>query len=253
MGKKDVKIIPIKELNIKEVAKRELPKDIEEGIQSHWNVNIDRFPGMFNGPVFSTISMVNDDGVVTLTCEPSDYAHYKYSEIKDLGEYACRSIYAGCILVSSDKRLFVSLNGIGSEFVGKIQAIGGVMDPDDRYIGGAIRDDGSTDAGKLSPLVTALRELEEEVGKEIRDSVTDIGKSYLVTNDNKYGLPFVFYSSLDSETILYSFDSFKKETGSNEIDKLISFGKDDMDKLEKYESGQDIGVVDLLKTIMREL
>ncbi|WP_026490043.1 hypothetical protein [Butyrivibrio sp. XBB1001] len=236
------KIIPIKELKIKEVEARELPKDIEEGVHVYWNELTAKYPGMFNGALYSVINMENDDGIVTITCEPSDYAHYKYSEIKDIGEYACRSMYAGCILVSSDKKLFVSLNGIGSEFVGKIQGIGGVMDPSDRII-----------AGKLSPLVTAFRELEEEVGKEIRDSVTDIGKSYLVTNDNKYGFPFVFYSSLDSETIQHDFDSFKKETGSNEVDRLISFGKDDMAELEKYESRQDIGIVDLLKIIMNEL
>jgi 8-oxo-dGTP pyrophosphatase MutT (NUDIX family) len=247
------KIIPIKELMIKEVEAREMPKDIEEGVQVYWNELIAKYPGMFNGPLYSAINMENEDGMVTLTCEPSDYAHYKYSEIKDLGEYACRSMYAGCILVSSDKKLFVSLNGIGSEFVGKIQGIGGVIEPSDRIIGGSIREDGSIEKDKLSPLVTALRELEEEVGKVIRDSVTDIGKSYLVTNDNKFGFPFVFYSSLDSEGIYRAFDSFKKETGSNEVARLVSFGKDDMEELKKYEQFQDIGIVDLLKIIMREL
>ena len=247
------KIIPIKELIIQEVVARELPKDIEEGVQVYWNELIAKYPGMFNGALYSVINMENDDGIVTITCEPSDYAHYKYSEIKDIGEYACRSMYAGCILVSADKKLFVSLNGVGSEFVGKIQAIGGAVDPCDRFIGGAIHEDGSTDNNKLSPLVTAFRELEEEVGKEISDSVTDIGKSYLVTNDNKYGFPFVFYSNLDSKTIQHAFDSFKKETGSNEVDRLISFGKDDTAELERYKSGQDIGVVDLLKIIMGEL
>ncbi len=247
------KIIPIKELMIKEVEAREMPKDIEEGVQVYWNELLAKYPGMFNGPLYSVISMENEDGIVTLTCEPSDYAHYKYSEIKDLGEYACRSMYAGCILVSSDKKLFVSLNGVGSEFVGKIQGIGGVMDPDDRIIGGVVQGDGSTEAGQLSPLVTAIRELEEEVGKEIRDSIKDIGKSYLVTNDGKFGIPSVFYSSLDSEGIYRAFDSFKKETGSNEVARLVSFGKDDMEELKKYEQFQDIGIVDLLKIIMREL
>ena len=31
------KIIPIKELKIKETATRELPKDIEERVQVYWN------------------------------------------------------------------------------------------------------------------------------------------------------------------------------------------------------------------------
>ena len=247
------RIIPIKKLNIKEVKKRELPKHIEEGIQNYWNELIEKYPGMFNGALFSVISMENNNGVITLTCEPSNYAHYKYSEIKDLGEYACRSTYAGCILVSADKKLFVSLNGVGSEFVGKIQGIGGVMDPDDRITGSDIYWDDNAKSGNLSPVVTALRELEEEVGKEIRDSITDIGKSYIVTNDGKYGIPSVFYSSLDAEEIYNAFDSFKKETGNNEVDKLVSFGKEDMDELEKYESSQDIGIVDLLKIVMKDL
>ena len=92
------KIIPIKELKIKEAAAREIPKDIEEGVQAYWNELTAKYPGMFNGALYSVINMENDDGIVTITCEPSDYAHYKYSEIKDLGEYACRSMYAGCIL-----------------------------------------------------------------------------------------------------------------------------------------------------------
>ena len=85
------KIIPIKELILKEVGAREMPKDIEEGVQVYWNELITKYLGMFNGPLYSVISMENEDGIVTLTCEPSDYAHYKYSEIKDLGEYACRN------------------------------------------------------------------------------------------------------------------------------------------------------------------
>ena len=68
------KIIQIKELRIKEVETRELPKDIEEGVQVYWNELIAKYPGMFNGPVYSTINMENDDGIVTITCEPSHYA-----------------------------------------------------------------------------------------------------------------------------------------------------------------------------------
>ena len=81
------KIIPIKELKIKETAARELPKDIEEGVQVYWNELTAKYPVMFNGALYSVINMENDDGTVTITCEPSDYAHYKYSEIKDPGEY----------------------------------------------------------------------------------------------------------------------------------------------------------------------
>ncbi len=242
-------IIPMKEISIIEEPTRELPEDIREGIQNYWNELLTKYPRMFNGPVYSAQQLTDDDGKITLTCELSDYAHYKYSEVKDLGEYACRNTYAGCIVVSSDGEFFVSLNGEGSEFVGKIQIIGGVIDPYDRIIDGDIHGDNSQ-PNKLSPVVTALRELEEEAGAEIRDSITDIGKSYLVTNGQKYGIHTVVYSNLDSEAIYSAFETFKKETGNNEIDKLVSFDKSAPEKLQKYESSQDLGVIDLMKMII---
>jgi len=56
------KIIPIKELKIKEAAAREIPKDIEEGVQAYWNELTAKYPGMFNGALYSVISMENDYG-----------------------------------------------------------------------------------------------------------------------------------------------------------------------------------------------
>ncbi len=243
-------IIPIKEINIIELTPRKLPVDIQKGIESYWNGLLTKWPRMFNGPVYSVVQMENDDNKLTLQCELSNYAHYKYSEIQDLGEYACRNTYAGCVVVSSDNEAFVSLNGEDSEFVGKIQVIGGAIDPNDRIIGGAIHEGDNSEQNRISPVVTALRELEEEAGDEIRESITDIGKSYLVTNGEKYGIHTVVYSSLKSKAIFSAFENFKKKTGNNEIDKLISFGKDDQEKLQKYEACQDLEVVNLLRTLM---
>ncbi len=250
-------IIPVKEINMIEVPLRELPGKIKQGIQDNWNELLKTYPRMFNGPVFSMQQMENDDGNVTLKCELTNYAHYKYSEIKDLGDYACRNTYAGCIVVSSDDKFFVSLNVAGSEFVGKLQIIGGVIDPDDRVSGDSVDfvdndliDNDDVTLGRISPVITALRELEEEAGAEIRNSITEIGRTYLVTNGKKYGIHTVVYSNLDAEAIYSAFDSFKKETGNNEIDKLISFSSDRIDELQQYEGSQDLDVVDLLKWTM---
>ena len=98
--------------------------------------------------------------------------------------------------------------------------------------------------------MAALRELEEEAGEEIRNSITEIGKTYLVTNGKKYGIHTVVYSKLEAKEVFSAFEYFKKATGNNEIDKLISFGKDDLEKLTKYEDNQDLGVIDLLKMLM---
>lgn len=248
-----ITIIAIKELNILERTSREIPAEIGEEVERYWADLLEKNPGMFNGPVYSVWHMENKDGKVALECELSDYAHYKYSEIHDLGEYACRNMYAGCILVSSDGKLLVSLNGKDSEFVGKIQIIGGAVDPNDRIIGGSFNSEDRWKRHPLSPTVAALRELEEETGEEIRKSITEIGKTYLVTNGKKYGIHTVAYSKLESKEVLSAFEYFKKETGNNEIDKLISFGKEDMEKLKKYDNNQDIGVVDLLKMIFSQM
>lgn len=245
-------IIPLYEINFVELPPRKLPEDIEDGVQDYWSELIVRYPGMFNGPVYSTLNMNNEDGKVTLECELSDYAHYKYSEITDMGEYACRNTYAGCVVVSSDNRLFVSVNGEGSEFVGKLQIIGGAIDPNDRIIGGSLESEDEWKQNPLSPVSTALRELGEEVGNEIGNSITDIGRSYLVTNGRKYGIHTVVYSCLNSEEIYAAFESFKKKTGNNEIDKLISFGKEDQDELQKYEPCQDLDVVDLMRLLLSQ-
>ena len=245
-------IIPLYEINFVELPPRKLPEDIEDGVQDYWRELIVRYPGMFNGPVYSTLNMNNEDGKATLECELSDYAHYKYSEITDMGEYACRNTYAGCVVVSSDNRLFVSVNGEGSEFVGKLQIIGGAIDPNDRIIGGSLESEDEWKQNPLSPVSTALRELGEEVGSEIRNSITEIGRSYLVTNGRKYGIHTVVYSCLNSEEIYAAFESFKKKTGNNEIDKLVSFGKEDEEELIKYESCQDLDVVDLMRLLLSQ-
>ena len=53
-------IIPLKEINMIEVTSRELPEDMEKGIRDNWSTLLTRYPGMFNGPVFSTVKMEND-------------------------------------------------------------------------------------------------------------------------------------------------------------------------------------------------
>ena len=221
--------------------KRDLPEELETKVSEYWDEQLKSYPGMFNGPLFSAKDMENNNGNIVLKCEASDYAHYKYGESHDMGEYACRSTYAGCLLVSADEQIFVSLNGAGSEFVGKIQFIGGVIDPDDNG-----RD------GRIDPIVTALRELEEETGKEIRESIVQIGKSYLITNGNKVGIQTVLYSEMNSDEIFSAFERFKNATGNNEINRLVAFDKDNKNIRDTFKENQDIGVIDLLSMVIEE-
>lgn len=231
-------IIKAKELIIKgEENILELPENLKEQVSIYWNEQKRQHPGMFNGPVYSVLDMENNNGEITLECALSDYANYKYSEIHDLGEFACRNLYAGCLLKSCEGKYIVALNGAGSEFTGKIQFIGGAMDPEDK----------DEVTGKLDPLITAMRELEEEAGKEIRNSIKNVGETYLITNGRKYGIGTVLQSSMSADELTAALGRFKDSTHNNEIDNLVAFGKENKDELENYVNRQDIGVVEFLK------
>ncbi|MBO4911588.1 MAG: NUDIX domain-containing protein [Butyrivibrio sp.] len=234
-------IIKAKELIIKgEDDMLELPMDVREDIAAYWREQTKLYPGMFNGPVYSVLNMENNDGNVVFECALSDYANYKYSEAHDLGQFACRNLYAGCLLKTSDGKCIVSLNGVGSEFTGKIQFIGGAVDPEDR----------DEVTNHLDPLITAMRELEEEVGTQIRNSIEGVGETHIITNEKKFGILTILQSELTADELLAAFEHFKESTHNNEIDCLFAFGKDNKDELEEYENRQDIGVVEFLRSIL---
>ncbi|MBO4456548.1 MAG: NUDIX hydrolase [Butyrivibrio sp.] len=236
-------IIKTKKLTINDTGRKlALSKDAEKKINDFWEDLLKVYPWMFNGPVYSTEKMENNDGEVYLEIELSDYANYKCGQVNDLGDYACKNTYAGGILKSADNKFFVSLNGTGSENKGKIQFIGGVIDPDDR-----------DEEGKLDPVKAALREFEEEAGKAIRDSIVSTGDTYLITNEKKYGIQTVFYSSMNSEEILAAFDAFKNGSDNDEIARIVSFGKDNIDELKEYAERHDIGVIDLLTALIKDM
>ena len=234
-------VTKIKSIVFEVGGKRDLPNDIEVGVSEYWNILLEKYPRIFNGQLYSVKNIENTDGDIVLKCEQSDYAHYKYSETHDLGQYACKSTYAGCLLVSADGKIFVSLNGAGSEFVGKIQFIGGVIDHGDKDV-----------EGKIDPKLTAFRELEEETGKEIRDSIIKIGESYLITDGHKVGVQTVLHSKMNADEIFFAFERFKNASGNDEINRLVVFDNDNKDFCDTFKENQDIGVIDLLNMVIEE-
>lgn len=235
-------IIKTKKITIIDTGKHlELSKEAEQKISDHWKELLEVHPWLFNGPVYSTVKMENNDGEVSLECELSDYANYKCVQVQDLGRYACKNTYAGGILKSTDGKFFVSLNGNGSENKGKIQFIGGVIDPDDR-----------NESGDLDPIKAAFREFEEEAGSAIRDSIVSTGDTYLITDEKKYGVQTVFFSSMSSDEILDAFEAFKNSSDNTEIARIISFGKENIEELKEYLERHDIGVIDLLTDLITE-
>lgn len=268
-------IIKTKKIAVIDTGRRlYLPPEVDDRIKQNWNELLKDRPWLFNGPVFSTVQMENNDGDITLKCEHSDYANYQLEQTVDLMEYGCKNTYAGCLLVSTDNEIFVSLNGTGSENEGKIQFIGGVIDPEDRYESDLQSAEDSKDSQvaedskdlqvaaasrgelpevRLDPIVTAMRELGEETGTAIRDSIVSTGATYLITDGTKYGIQTIFRSSMSSKEILAAFDAFKNASDNTEIASIISFGKENIDEIKKFENRHDIGVIDLVADVIKEL
>lgn len=217
-----------------------LPDEIKCGVDSYWSKLLEKYPLIFNGPVYSVISCDNSGDVPYLKVALTDYAHYKYSELHDLSEYACHNLYAGCKPITRDGYIVCALNGAGTEFCGKIQGIGGAVDPVDRQPGSSL----------LDVEITAARELTEEAGPEIRDSIFRMSPGHLLMDGIKYGISMNAYSSMTANEMENSFTRYKAQSGNNEIDRLMFFGMDNMDELMHYKDCQDIGVVEM---ICREL
>lgn len=77
-------------------------------------------------------------------------------------------------------------------------------------------------------------------------------KPFLITNGKKYGIQTVFESNMDSEAIIVAFRKYKAESVNDEIDKMISFEKKNIEDLSKYNEQQDLSVVDLLIIVIND-
>lgn len=206
-------------------------------IEQEWLKLTEHYPSIFNGPNYCVEQIELFDEQITLTCSRSSYAHYRCGRVFDLGEEVCRNPYGAAYLVTKDGYLVVALQGGDSENEGKIQGIGGGMSAEDfqedKYI--------------LDPEITALRELEEEAGKDIRNSIYKIEPGFLITDGIKFGMAAICYSDLEKHEMENAFTKFQIESNNHELDSLSFWNKENLDELAQYEEKQDLGVAQLIR------
>ena len=235
-------VIPLKKkvIVIDSGKKKEVSENTKRLIEIEWKKLTEQYSNIFNGPNYCVDQVELVDEQIIHKCSRSSYSHYRCSRIHDLGKDICRNPYGAVYLVTRDGYLVIALQGGDSENVGKIQGIGGGMSAEDTQMGNNI----------LNPENTALRELEEEAGKEIRNSINRTEPGYLITDGIKFGIVTLAYSNMGKNEMEKSFLLFKEESGNNELDRLLFWNKETLEDIVQYETKQDLGVVQLIRLFL---
>lgn len=240
MAEQNKNVIPLKKraIVVDSGKKKELSEATRNLIEQEWQKLIELHPGVFNGPTYCVDQIEMSDEQITLICSHSAYDHYRCSRSFDLGEEVCRNPYGAAYLVTKDGYLVVALQGGDSENEGKLQGIGG----------GISAEDFNEDEHILNPELTALRELEEEAGKEIRESIYKTEPGFLITDGIKFGMATICYSDLKKNEMEKLLTSFQTESNNHELDRLSFWNKENLDELVQYEEKHDLGVVQLIRS-----
>ena len=219
-------------------VQKELSEDTRKLVEQEWDILSAQYPNIYNGITYCVDELELVDNQITLKCSRSTYSHYRCGGKHDLGKDACRNPYGGIILITKDGYLVVPLQGGDSENEGKLQAIGGGMSPEDSV----------NNTNILDPEITALRELEEEAGIEIRKSIYKTAPGYLITDGSKFGMIAWGYSEMSKAEMDKCLKAFQNESGNKELDRLLFWNKDNLNDLTQYETKQDLGVVQFIRT-----
>ncbi|MEI7749912.1 MAG: hypothetical protein WCJ25_02815 [Candidatus Moraniibacteriota bacterium] len=201
-----------------------LPTGLQDTIDAYWNGLIADGNGYTRGEVFTISDIEETEDVTTVIVELSDYAHYLYTRRVGLpGEYACKNLHTSCLFETSDGMLVFGRMGKQTSVPGNIQCVGGGLDKDD------VR-------GVVIDLEHNIRkELQEEVGIDVGDSVSDFGVGYLRYDSRVHSIAAIFILKLSVSSRELSdhygeFEAKLKDDGEQpEFESLIYVSKDKME------------------------
>ena len=138
--------------------------------------------------------------------------------------------------------LFVGTKKQAAEVIAEEATRAGAYYINRRWLGGML-----TNFETIRGRVNKLRELEEEAGKDIRNSIYKIEPGFLITDGIKFGMAAICYSDLEKHEMENAFTKFQIESNNHEIDSLSFWNKENLDELAQYEEKQDLGVAQLIR------
>ena len=136
----------------------ELPSDLYEKINNHFENIKNSGANVWNGEVFCITNYKIEGNYVEIVCKKSDYAHYLYEErIGCEKQYECRNISGGCLIETIDGYYIIGELDDSTSYPHMLQIPGGNIDKTD-----IINE-------KIDIEKTILRETKEEVNIDLND------------------------------------------------------------------------------------
>jgi hypothetical protein len=163
--------------------KLELPTDIIEKINNHWNMLQSSGSEFSRGTVFSICNIENTENVLKIYIQSSDYAHFLYTIHNNISEnFPCIVVYVSILVETSDSNLIIGEMACNTATPYRLQCCGGGFDNRD-----LIND-------KIDIYNNIKRELYEELGIDLynTDIVSTIQPKYIKTGGENDFLGLVF-------------------------------------------------------------
>ena len=165
---------PIVHFNNKEMI---LPVDLQNKIKIHWEELLNNGREYFNGEVFNFKTLEQKKDNIKIILEKTNFAHFLYTRNieRKLGKYRLRTVFASCLVLTSDNKIIFGKMGEHTSLAGRYQLVGGGLDSND--LRGDIFD----------MKHSAVKELGEELGIDTRDRdiVKKIEVAYLKTGGSE--------------------------------------------------------------------
>lgn len=155
--------------------KLNLPNDLKEKINNHWENAQKRTPELWNGEIFCVTDCVEENDKVILHCSTSDYAHYLYDErIGCPKEYESHGLSGGTLFETSDGYYIIGETNTTTSYPRCLQVPGGGVDKKD------------ISNGLIDMYSTMRREALEEINVDINSSNVISHKIEYISTPNEY-------------------------------------------------------------------
>ena len=181
-----------------------LPTDLQKKIDDHWKELLRSGRKYFNGEVFSLTKLEQKNSKISITVQKTNFAHFLYTRNTErkLGKYRLRTVFASCLIITSDNKIILGKMGEHTSLAGRYQLVGGGLDDND--LKGDIFD----------MKHSAVKELGEELGINAsnKDIVRKFKVAYLKTGGSE-NVAIIYRVELNktAEEMLKYYKKFEKD------------------------------------------
>lgn len=208
-------------------------------IKKYWEGKVNKNPKLFNGPIFNIKSISNNNHLINIDMNISNYAHYSYMlDNKIYDNNICKAIAVGGLIVTNDNTIVLGKMNDNTSFPNIIQCIGGGIDKQD------IID------GFIDPIQTLKREFKEEIGIDLENDEIEVSRNYITTRKfwSLFGICYIVNLNMDSQELYNSFEKFRSSSKQDEIKELV-FIKNDTQSIINF-CKQNTNKIDYLEKLL---